>query len=123
MAATTSSFTAPVGRSLRTDNSTHFVAAQHDAMRPQITYVLHDAGTPSTTGTLKKKDEDMETDYFLATLCDQQRAVTATRFGLRYSKTREVSELLTKIERSRFTARDLVHSHPNIILSVLKGIH
>lgn len=100
-------------------------------MRPQITYVLHDAGTPSTTGTLKKKDEDMETDvdpsqttleYFLATLCDQQRAVTATRFGLRYSKTREVSELLTKIERSRFTARDLVHSHPNIILSVLKEV-
>ncbi|VDL73521.1 unnamed protein product [Nippostrongylus brasiliensis] len=58
--------------------------------------------------------------YFLATLCDLQRAVTTPRFGLRYSKTKEVAELRSKIERCRFTARDLVYSHPNIILSVLK---
>ncbi|WKX92026.1 hypothetical protein Q1695_010228 [Nippostrongylus brasiliensis] len=53
----------------------------------------------------------------IATLCDLQRAVTTPRFGLRYSKTKEVAELRSKIERCRFTARDLVYSHPNIILS------
>ncbi|KAK6725976.1 hypothetical protein RB195_004348 [Necator americanus] len=32
----------------------------------------------------------------------------------------EVTELLSKLEHCRFTTRDVVQSHPNIILSVLK---
>ncbi|KAK6725974.1 hypothetical protein RB195_004348 [Necator americanus] len=95
-------------------------------------YVLHDAGSPSTARAEKKQgiiggncvvDENTfqtTLEYFLASLCDLQRAVTADRFGLRYSKSLEVTELLSKLEHCRFTTRDVVQSHPNIILSVLK---
>ncbi|CAJ0602325.1 unnamed protein product, partial [Cylicocyclus nassatus] len=58
--------------------------------------------------------------YFLASLCDLQRAVTAVRFGLRYAKSSEVTDLVSKIQHCQFTTRDVVQSHPNIILSVLK---
>ncbi|KAL6731686.1 hypothetical protein Aduo_002524 [Ancylostoma duodenale] len=98
-------------------------------MRPKSNYVLHDAGTPSTVREEKKRqlisagsnvdENSFQTvlEYFLASLCDLQRAVTAVRFGLRYAKSSEVTDLLTKIQHCRFTTRDVVQSHPNIILS------
>uniref|UniRef100_A0A7I4XS47 Ras-GAP domain-containing protein n=1 Tax=Haemonchus contortus TaxID=6289 RepID=A0A7I4XS47_HAECO len=95
-------------------------------MRPQGNYIIHHAETPSIVGAIKEDKEGLEDDrdsysttleHFLGTLCDLQRSATATRLGLRYPKTREVTELLMKIERCHFTGRDLIQSHPNIILS------
>ncbi|KAK5969954.1 hypothetical protein GCK32_010022, partial [Trichostrongylus colubriformis] len=100
-------------------------------MGPQTGYIIHCDETSTIVGTSKEEKEESEDggsnsypttlESFLGTLCALQRSVTVTRLGLRYSKTREVTELLAKIERRRFTGRDLIQSHPNIILSVIKG--